>query len=92
MGNNKIVSIIGDNTTLRAAEKAGKDGGEGARILRAAGGCDLSLKGITFLNGRQIEYNPGGGVFFAGNTLVVDSCTFIDNESGSGARVLLLVV
>lgn len=84
LGNNKIVSIIGDNTTLRAAEKAGKDGGEGARILRAVGGCDLSLKGITFLNGRQIEYNPGGGVFFAGNTLVVDSCTFIDNESGSG--------
>ena len=81
LGNNKIVSIIGDNTTLRAAEKAGKDGGEGARILRIAGGCDVNVKGITFLNGRQIEYNPGGGLFFAGNTLVVDSCTFIDNTS-----------
>ena len=84
LGNNKIVSIIGNNTTLRAAEKAGKDGGEGARILRAVAGCDLTVKGITFLNGRQIEYNPGGGLFFAGNTLVVDSCQFIDNESGSG--------
>ena len=81
LGNNKIVSIIGDNTTLRAAEKAGKDGGEGARILRIVGGCDVNVKGITFLNGRQIEYNPGGGLFFAGNTLVVDSCTFIENTS-----------
>ncbi len=84
LGNNKKVSIIGNNTTLRAAEKPGKEGGEGARILRAAAGCDLTVKGITFLNGRQIEYNPAGGLFFAGNTLVVDSCTFIDNESGSG--------
>lgn len=84
LGNNKNVTLIGNNTTLRAAEKPGKEGGEGARILRAAGGCNLTVKGIVFLNGRQIEYNPGGGLFFAGNTLVVDSCTFIDNESGSG--------
>lgn len=84
LGTNKNVSIIGNNTTLRAAEKPGKENGEGARILRAAGGCNLTVKGITFLNGRQIEYNPGGGLFFAGNTLVVDSCIFIDNESGSG--------
>ena len=52
LGNNKIVSIIGNNTTLRAAEKAGKDGGEGARILRAVAGCDLTVKGITFLKTR----------------------------------------
>lgn len=84
LGENKNVTIVGSNTTLRAAEKPGKEGGEGARILRAATGCNLTVKGIVFLNGRQIEYNPGGGLFFAGNTLVVDSCTFIDNESGSG--------
>ena len=81
---NKNVTIIGENTTLRAAEKPGKDGGEGARILRAVTGCNLTVKGITFLNGRQVTYQPAGGLYFAGNTLVVDSCRFIDNESGSG--------
>ena len=35
-GENKNVTIIGENTTLRAALQAGKDGGEGARIMRAA--------------------------------------------------------
>lgn len=84
LGENKNVTIVGSNTTLRAAEKPGKEGGEGARILRAATGCNLTVKGIVFLNGRQVTYVPGGGLFFAGNTLVVDSCTFIDNESGSG--------
>lgn len=85
---NKNVTIIGENTTLRAAEKAGKDGGEGARILRGGAGCDLTVKGITFLNGRQVGYFPGGGLFFFGNTLVVDSCQFIDNESDAGGAAL----
>lgn len=83
-GENKNVTIIGENTTLRAALQAGKDGGEGARIMRAATGCNLTVKGLTFLNGRQVTYQPAGGLYFAGNTLVVDSCQFIDNESGSG--------
>lgn len=88
LGENKKVTIVGNNTTLRAAEKPGKEGGEGARILRAATGCDLTVRGITFLNGRQVTYVPGGGLYFAGNTLVVDSCIFIDNESGSGGGAI----
>ena len=88
LGENKNVTIIGNNTTLRAAEKPGKEGGEGARILRAAKGCDLTVKGIKFLNGRQVDYYAGGGIFFSGNTLVVDSCIFIDNESGSGGAAI----
>lgn len=88
LGENKNVTIIGNNTTLRAAEKPGKEGGEGARILRAATGCNLTVRGITFLNGRQVTYVPGGGLYFAGNTLVVDSCIFIDNESGSGGGAI----
>lgn len=88
LGENKKVTIVGNNTTLRAAEKPGKEGGEGARILRAATGCDLTVRGITFLNGRQVTYVPGGGIYFAGNTLVVDSCIFIDNESGSGGGAI----
>ncbi len=87
-GENKLVTIVGENTTLRAAEKAGKDGGEGARILRAVTGCNLTVKGITFLNGRQTTYQPAGGLYFAGNTLVVDSCQFIDNESGAGGAAM----
>ena len=54
-GENKNVTIIGENTTLRAALQAGKDGGEGARIMRAATGCNLTVKGLTFLNGRQVN-------------------------------------
>ena len=88
LGENKNVTIIGNNTTLRAAEKPGKEGGEGARILRAATGCNLTVRGITFLNGRQVAYAPGGGLFFAGNTLVVDSCIFIDNESDAGGAAI----
>lgn len=88
LGENKKVTIIGNNTTLRAAEKPGKEGGEGARILRAATDCDLTVRGITFLNGRQVAYAPGGGLFFAGNTLVVDSCIFIDNESDAGGAAI----
>lgn len=85
---NKIVSIIGNNTTLRAAEKPGKEGGQGNRILRAVGGTELKLKGLIFENGRQVEYYPGGAIFFAGKSLDVDSCKFINNETGSSGGAI----
>lgn len=85
---NKQVTIIGSNTTLRAAELAGKDGGEGARILRAGKGGDVIVKGITFLNGRQTGYDPAGAIMVIGGTIEVDSCRFIDNEAGSNGGAI----
>lgn len=89
-GENKKVEIIGQNVTLKAAELPGQKDpsglpllGQGNRIMRATTGCDLKLKGITFQNGRQVGYLLGGGLYFAGNTLEIDSCKFIDNQAGS---------
>ncbi|HEY6914397.1 MAG TPA: T9SS type A sorting domain-containing protein, partial [Paludibacter sp.] len=71
--------------------------GQGNRIIEALANCDLKVKGITFQNGRQIGYLPGGAIFFAGNKLEVDSCRFIDNQAGScggaiGARAQTVIV
>lgn len=88
LGDNKQVSIIGKNTTLKAHDKPGKEGGEGGRILRAATGCNLTVKGINFENGRQVGYILGGALFFAGETLVVDSCRFLNNEAGSAGGAI----
>jgi hypothetical protein len=92
---NKKVNLIGKNVTIKAHDlPAQKDPsglpvtGEGNRILRATTGCDFTIKGITFQNGRQVGYILGGAIYFAGNTLTIDSCKFIDNQSGSaGAAV-----
>jgi hypothetical protein len=99
LGENKKVTIIGRNTTFLAQEKPGHEGGvnRGDRILRAATNCDLTVKGIIFRNGRQVGYNPGGALYFAGNVLTVDSCKFYGNESGSaggaiGARGKTVIV
>ncbi len=103
-GQNKKVEIVGNNVTLKAADLAAQKDpsglpllGQGNRIIEALDNCDLKIKGITFLNGRQIGYLPGGAIFFAGNTLEVDSCKFIDNQAGScggaiGARAKAVIV
>jgi hypothetical protein len=99
LGESKKVTIIGRNTTFLAQEKPGHEGGlnRGNRILRAAANCDLTVKGIIFRNGRQVEYHPGGAIYFAGNVLTVDSCRFYGNEAGSaggaiGARGRTVIV
>lgn len=92
---NKKVEIVGQNVTLKAAELPGQKDpsglpltGQGNRIMRAVAGCDLKLKGITFQNGRQVGYLLGGGLYFAGNTLEIDSCKFIDNQAGSAGGAI----
>lgn len=103
-GRNKKVEIEGNNVTLKAADLAAQKDpsglpllGQGNRIIEALDNCDLKIKGITFQNGRQIGYLPGGAIFFTGNTLEVDSCKFIDNQAGScggaiGARAKTVIV
>lgn len=88
LGTNKICTIEGDNTTLLGAEKPGYLNGEAMRIFRAADNSKVTLRGINFVNGRQIEYILGGAIYFAGEELIVDKCRFIDNEAGScGAAI-----
>ena len=77
------VNIIGDNSTLKAAEKSHLEGGEGLRILRIGAGTDVEISGVNFVNGRQVGYFPGGGIFHVGKRLVVDNCSFIDNMGSS---------
>ena len=88
LGQNKLVTFIGDNTTLLAADKPGNAGGEGNRILQARSGCKIKVDGLVFKNGRQIEYYGGGGIFFDGESLEVNNCTFVDCESGSGGSAI----
>jgi len=103
-GQNKKVAIVGKNVTIKAAALAAQKDpsglpllGQGNRIIQALDNCDLKVTGITFQNARQVGYLPGGAIYFTGNTLVVDSCKFIDNQAGScggaiGARAKSVIV
>ena len=88
LGTNKLCTIEGDNTTLKGAEKPGYEGGEAVRIFRAADNSKVTLRGINFVNGRQVEYVLGGAIYFAGEELIVDQCRFIDNEAGSAGAAI----
>lgn len=81
------LTIVGSNTTIQAATQPGKDGGEGARIFRMMGDR-ITLKGITFQNGRQTGDFGGGALFTDAGTLEVDSCIFLNNEAGSGGGAI----
>ena len=88
LGTNKICTIEGDNTTFKGHEKPGYEGGEAVRIFRAADNSKVTVRGINFVNGRQVEYVLGGAIYFAGDELIVDRCRFIDNEAGSGGAAI----
>ncbi|MCM1067244.1 MAG: hypothetical protein NC418_06705 [Muribaculaceae bacterium] len=77
------VNIIGDNSTLKAAEKSHLEGGEGLRILRIGANTDVEISGVNFVNGRQVGYFPGGAIFHVGKSLKIDNCAFIDNMGSS---------
>ncbi len=87
VGENKQLSIIGDNSTILGAAKPGTEG-QAPRILAARANTNLKLYGINFANGRQVGYWGGGAVFFDGEELTIDHCTFKDNEAGSGGGAI----
>lgn len=87
VGENKNLTIIGDNTTVLGAAKPGTEG-QAPRILAARANTKLKLYGINFANGRQVGYWGGGAVFFDGEELVIDHCSFKDNEAGSGGGAI----
>lgn len=88
LGDNKICTIEGDNTTLMGDEKPGNQGGEAVRIFRAAANSKINLSGLNFVNGRQVEYVLGGAIYFAGDELNIDRCRFINNEAGSAGAAI----
>lgn len=78
-GTNRVdLTIIGDSSIINA--------GSAQRILRTEA-ARLVLKDITF-TGVKNYTSMGGVLYFAGNTLVVDSCIFIDNESDAGGAAI----
>lgn len=83
-----IVNVYGQNSTLKAADKSGLEGGEGSRILRIGKDAQVEISGVNFLNGRQVAYFAGGAIFDLGKHLVVDNCYFGFNEAGSAGGAI----
>ena len=90
IGENKDISLIGDNTLFLAEKDPLPEGTNrrAQRILDAGAGSNVYVEGIIFKNGRQIEYFGGGAIGFTGETLEVNNCQFIHNESGSGGNAI----
>ena len=88
---NKIVSLIGDNTTFIAESDplptVGTDR-TALRILMGREGTKMYVEGINFHNGRQTGYFGGGAIFFDGESLEINNCKFTHNESGSGGNAI----
>lgn len=82
------VTVIGDNSTFKADDLSGRDNGQGLRIMRLGKNTDVKISGVNFVNGRQTDYFAGGAIFSLGKSLVVDNCSFIDNEAGSAGGAI----
>lgn len=85
---NCIVNVIGNNTTLKADVNSGREDGQGLRIMRLGKNTDVTISGVNFVNGRQTDYFAGGAIFSLGKSLIVDNCSFIDNEAGSAGGAI----
>lgn len=83
-----IVNVYGNNTTLKADDVSGRDGGQGLRIMRLGKDTEVEISGVNFVNGRQTDYFAGGAIFTLGKKLIVDNCSFIDNEAGSAGGAI----
>ncbi|MDR2474749.1 MAG: hypothetical protein LBD45_02720 [Bacteroidales bacterium] len=84
IGEGRDVTIVGKNTTV----KSGVNPYFGQRILQFSTGTNAKISGITFRNGCTRGGIPGGAIFFEGDKLEIDSCSFIENEgNNSGAAI-----
>jgi len=84
IGINKKVTIIGKNTTLKAGDKPYL----GNRIITIGQNTDAKIVGVVFRNGCTRDGIPGGALFFEGNKLEIDSCTFINNEANNSGGAI----
>lgn len=84
VGTNKKVVFKGDNTTLKSGDKEYL----GDRIASVGVGSDARFEGLIFRNGCTRDGIPGGALFFEGNLLEVDHCTFSKNEGNNSAGAI----
>lgn len=83
-----VVNVYGNNSTLKADEKSGREDGQGLRIMRIGKDTRVEISGVNFVNGRQTDYFAGGAIFSLGKSLIIDNCSFIDNEAGSAGGAI----
>lgn len=84
VGSNKKVVFKGENTTLKSGDKEYL----GDRIATIGTGTDARFEGLTFTNGCTRDGVPGGAIFFEGNLLEIDRCTFYKNEGNNSAGAI----
>lgn len=84
VGTNKSVVFQGENTTLKSGDKPYL----GDRIATVGTGSDARFEGLVFLNGCTRDGIPGGAIFFEGNTLEIDRCTFSQNEANNSGGAI----
>ena len=84
LGEGRELSLIGDNTIVHS----GNVPYLGQQILRFAPNTTVKVEGITFRNGCARDGVPGGAIWFEGNTLEVNRCSFINNDASSSGPAL----
>lgn len=84
IGKNKKVTISGENTTLTSGEKPYL----GQRIITIGTNSDVKISGLILKNGCTRDGIPGGALFFEGNKLEIDSCTFSQNEANNSGGAI----
>lgn len=84
VGENKKVVFKGENTTLKSGDKEYL----GDRIATIGVGSDARFEGLKFINGCTRDGIPGGAIFFEGNLLEIDRCTFSKNEANNSGGAL----
>ncbi len=85
IGNNKKVTIVGENTTLKVGDKPylGRN-----RAITIGLKTDAKISGLTLMNCCTRDGIPGGALFFEGNLLEIDKCTFTKNEANNSAGAI----
>ena len=88
--------VINKTITLDGKDKVIIDAQFSSRIFIIAQGANVTLKGITFINGNAtpVQGTPGhGGSVLANGELHVDNCNFINNTAtyGNGGALFLKV-
>lgn len=76
--------LRGKNTTL----KSGDQPFLGDRVITIGTNTDATISGLILKNGCTRDGIPGGAIFFEGNELIVDSCTFINNEANNSGGAI----
>ena len=75
-------SVTVDATALPAGLTL--DGGGNTRIMRATTGRGLTLRGLTFTNGRAPTGEGGGFIYCSGSVVNIARCVFTGNQGGTG--------